>query len=201
MRSTVLVLCVMLVNCLVVTSVAQTTAGTRALGKTWPIDMDLLGRGGTPTTRVSRWMKYAITIPPNHPFRIVFFSTQKFRTTGYETDVLLVLSRREYDLLDSFTRSRQCDEAARPPAGGMIMAYRGRHLRACWLAQDTACDYLTAISTLPGINWTPAQIGIIHGQSWDTQCKDSGWWEYQEKFRQEAEDSAKSRSTEGAREK
>jgi hypothetical protein len=146
-------------------------------------------------------MKYAITMPPNHPFRIVFFSTQKFRTTGYETDVLIVMSRREYDLLDRFTQSQRCDEAALPPAGGMIVAYRRRHLRVCRLAQDIACDYLTAISTLAGIHWTPAQMEIIHGQSWDTQCKDSGWWEYQEKFRQEAEDSAKSPGNERAPEK
>jgi hypothetical protein len=142
-------------------------------------------------------MKYVITSPPNHPYRVVFFSPQNFRTTGYGTDVLLVLPRREYDLLDSFTRTQQCHKAGFPLSGGMITAHNGGHVRVCQLAEDAACDYLTVISTLPGIHWTEEQKLLIHGQSWDTECKDSGWWENQEKVRRAAEDWAKLHGNDG----
>jgi len=55
-------------------------------------------------------------------------------------------------------------------------------------------EYQTTLFRRPssrGTASTAEQSKLIHGLSWDTECKDSGWWEYQEKFRHDAEAWAK----------
>jgi hypothetical protein len=60
-------------------------------------DVGLLSFGSTPARQVKQWMKYLITIPPNHPFPIVFFAREDFKTTGHGNESLIVLTQLEYD--------------------------------------------------------------------------------------------------------
>jgi hypothetical protein len=64
----------------------------------------------------------------------------------------------------------------------MVTEFHDGHASICWLAQSAACDYLSAISTLPEVKWTTDQSKSIHGLSWDTHCEDSGWFEDVEKM-------------------
>lgn len=157
-------------------------------------DLNLLFNGGTPPKTINKWMKYQITLPPNHPWPIIWISTETFSLTGSGNESLIRLAETDYDQLTKMTRAQPCG-ATLPPhyqGGGRISEYRKGHTNFCWLSQTAACEYLTAISTSPDIYWTAEQSKLIHGLSWDTECKDSGWWEYQEKFRRDAEAWAKS---------
>jgi hypothetical protein len=157
-------------------------------------DLNLLFDGGTPPKKINKWMKYQITLPPNHPWSIIWVSTETFSLTGAGNESLILLADTDYDQLTKMTRAQSCG-ATLPPhyqGGGRISEYRKGHTGFCWLSQTAACEYLTAIFTSPDIHWTAEQSKLIHGLSWDTQCKDSGWWEYQEKFRRDAEAWAKS---------
>jgi hypothetical protein len=145
-------------------------------------DLNLLFNGGTPPKTINQWMKYQITLPPNHPWPISWFSTQKFLLTGAGNESLILLTDPEYDQLAKMTRAQPC-VATLPPhyqGGGRISEYRKGHTSICCLSQTAACEYLTAISTSPDIHWTAEQSKLIHGLSWDTECKNSGWLEYQE---------------------
>jgi hypothetical protein len=157
-------------------------------------DLGLLINGGAPPKSVNKWMKYQITLMPNHPWQIVLFSTQDFQLTGAGNESLFVLSHPEYNLLAGLTRSQPCSPTLPHDykGGGRISEYHNGRTRVCWLSRLAACDYLTTISTLPDIHWTAEQAKSIHGLSWDTECKDSGWWEFHEKFRQDTEAWAKS---------
>jgi hypothetical protein len=142
-----------------------------------------------------RWVQsLEILHPPNHPWPIILFSTQEFKLTGAGNVSLVLLAELEYKKLEEITDVQPCS-ATLPPqyrGGGRITEYDKGNARICWLSQIDACKYLTAISTSPDIHWTAEQSKLIHGLSWDTECKDSGWWEYQEKFRHDAEAWAKS---------
>jgi hypothetical protein len=157
-------------------------------------DLNLLFNGGAPPKTINKWMRYQITLPPNHPWPIILFSTQEFKLTGAGNESLVLLADLEYKKLEEMTDVQSCS-ATLPPqyrGGGRITKYDNGNAIICWLSQTDACQYLTAISTSPGIHWTAEQSRLIHGLSWDTECKDSGWWEYQEKFRHDAEAWAKS---------
>jgi hypothetical protein len=174
-------------------------AAAEFLGMEMP-DLNLVINGTAPPKNIRKWMKYQITLPPNHPWPIVLFSVQDFKITGYGNESLIVLTDREYDRIAELTRIQPC-AANLPPhyqGGGRITEYHNGRTKFCWLSQIVACDYLTTISTLHDVHWTPEQAKSIRGLSWDTQCKDSGWWEYQEKFRQDAEARAKSHPDESS---
>ena len=38
-------------------------------------DLNLLFNGGAPPKTINKWMRYQITLPPNHPWPIIMFST------------------------------------------------------------------------------------------------------------------------------
>jgi hypothetical protein len=156
-------------------------------------DVGLMLFGSTPDRHVKQWMKYLITLPPNHPFPIVFFAPEEFKTTGYGNESLIVLPQSDYDRLVNVSRSRPCVKKMPPHfgGGGTILEHRNGVSNECKLTQEDACKFLATISTFPEIHWTADHLKAIQGLSWDTQCKESGWWEYQEKFRQDAEAWAK----------
>jgi hypothetical protein len=162
---------------------------TQYVGMPMP-NWDLMWNGSTPDRHFKQWIKYRIALPPNHPWPIVFFSPEEFQTTGAGNESLLAMNHPAYDHLTKFTRSQPCVQHTRHPswhAGGEITEYDNGKTRICYLSPTDACSYLTAITTLPDIQWTAEHTKVIRGLSWDTQCKDSGWWEYQQEARRQAE--------------
>jgi hypothetical protein len=161
-------------------------------------DSNLMFDGAAPPKTINKWMKYQIMMPINHPWPITFFSTQEFALKGAGNESLIVLTDLEYNKLQELTGAQLCTTTPPPHyrGGARITAYHKGHIRICWLSQNDTCQYLTGIANSPDIHWTADQSKSIKGLAWDTECKDSGWWEYQEKFRHDAESWAKAHRNE-----
>lgn len=125
---------------------------------------------------VKRWMWYQVLGPRNSPFTIVYFSTQHFKTILGE--YLVVLPPARYDIISSYTQAR----IARPDcpgsfAGGdvwytvQIADHDKARTRECILPQRAACDYLSGVVKLRGIDWTAKELRPLVDFMDQIKCK------------------------------
>jgi hypothetical protein len=129
---------------------------------------------------VKRWIWYEILGPRNHPLPIVYLSTQPFKTRRGE--FLIVLPPTRYDIISAYTRARiaRPDCPGKEPAGDVwytveIAEHDEKHTRRCVLPQALACDYLSGVVKLSGINWTPTELQPITEFMMEIRCNpDSG---------------------------
>jgi hypothetical protein len=111
---------------------------------------------------VERWIWYEVLGPQNHPYSIVYLSTQTFKTRLGEH--LVVLPSHGYDIISAYTQARidQPDCPGTEPAGDVwytvkISEHEKNRTQRCVLPQALACDYLSAVLRLSGINWTESE--------------------------------------------
>ena len=128
---------------------------------------------------VERWIWYQILGPQNHPLPIIYLSTQHFKTRTNE--FLIVLPPARYDIISAYTQAR----IARPgcpgeePRGNVsytveIAEHHENHTRRCVLPQALACDYLSSVVKLSGINWTAKELKPITDFMLEVRCDSGG---------------------------
>ena len=127
---------------------------------------------------VEHWIWYEILGPRNHPLPIVYLSTQHFKTRTNE--FLIVLPPARYDIISAYTQAR----IARPDCSGeeprenvwytvRIAGHHEKDTQRCVLPQAPACDYLSSVVKLSGINWTARELQPITDFMLEVRC-DSG---------------------------
>jgi hypothetical protein len=152
------------------------TASIICTSSTIARDFYLAGEARDPG--VKRWIWYQIVGPRNHPLPIVYLSTQPFKTMSDE--LLIVLSPAKYDIISAYTRVRiaraDCpgEELRR---GGWytveIAQYNEKHTQRCMLPQVLACDYLSGVLNLSGINWTATERRTLTHFMSEVRCNTS----------------------------
>jgi hypothetical protein len=123
-------------------------------------DVYLAGEARDPG--VKRWISYEILGPRNHPLPIVYLSTQPFKTMSDE--LLVVLPPARYDVISAYTQGRiaRTDCPGEEPRGNVwytikIAEHNEKHTQSCVLPQALACDYLSGVLKLSGVNWTATE--------------------------------------------
>ena len=125
---------------------------------------------------VKRWISYDILGNRNHPFPIVYFSTQHFKT--WVGEFLIVLPQQRYDVLSAYTQARIArDDCPGPEHVGdvwytvRVIEHKKRTQR-CVLPQGSACDYLSGVEKLSGINWTTSEVRTITDFVAEVRCNE-----------------------------
>lgn len=127
---------------------------------------------------VKRWISYEIIGPRNHPFPIVYLSTQEFEILRGES--LIVLPQQRYDIISADTQARiarpDCpgNEAVGPVWYSVKITAHEKHTRHCVLPRALACHYLSGVVKLSGINWTVAELRPITDFMEEDACNASG---------------------------
>ena len=118
--------------------------------------------GGARDPGVKRWIWYQILGTRNHPLPILYLSTQSFKTMADE--LLVVLPLAKFQLVSAFTQARiartDCPgEKPRADIGNTVEigVHVDRHTRRCVLPQESACDYLSGVLKLPGVDLTDTE--------------------------------------------
>ena len=118
--------------------------------------------GGARDPGVKRWIRYQIIGPRNHPLPIVYLSTQSFKTMSDE--FLVVLPLAKYQVVSAFTQARvaRTDCPGEKPRGDIwntveIAEHSDKHTRRCVLPQESACDYLSSVLKLSGVDLTATE--------------------------------------------
>jgi hypothetical protein len=125
---------------------------------------------------VEHWISYQIKGPSNHPYPIVYLSTRHFETMPAE--FLIVLPPARYDIVSAYTEARiaRPDCPGEEPAGNVwysveIAEHESRHTKRCIIPQADACDYLSGVLRLPGIEWTADEQRPIDDFMLEVKCK------------------------------
>jgi hypothetical protein len=139
-------------------------------------DIYLAGEARDPG--VTRWISYEILGPRNHPLPIVYLSTQRFKTMSDEH--LVVLPPARYDVISAYTRARtaRTDCPGEEPRGNVwytvkIAEHNEKYTQHCVLPQALACDYLSGVLRLPGVNLTATERRPITNFMAEVKCDTS----------------------------
>lgn len=131
--------------------------------------------GQTPDAQVKHWLRLTVLGERNKPFPVIFISPQRFKTPGFP-ETHIVLRDKEYRVLTVFTRTKRCSIGIiERPAWGTVLITEYKDAAAsdlCVMTPAAACDYLSAISMLPSINWTATQLEPIHELADAIKCKE-----------------------------
>ena len=124
---------------------------------------------------VARWISYEILGPRNHPLPIVYVSTQRFKTMSDEH--LVVLSQVRYDLISAYTQARMArsDCPGEEPRGNVwytvkVAELNEKRTQSCVLPQASACDYLSGVLKLSGVNLTAVERRPIANFMAEVKC-------------------------------
>lgn len=125
---------------------------------------------------IESWIGYHVLGPINSPHTPLYLTTQPYKPWLGEPQV--VLSPAKYDTVSSYTQARiahsDCpgDKALINDWYTVQIAEHGKgHTQQCMLPQRLACDYLSGVANLRGINWTPKELRLITGFMSQAQCK------------------------------
>jgi hypothetical protein len=124
---------------------------------------------------VEHLISYTILGPRDHPFPIVYVSDQHFPTNRGE--FLVVLPQARFDIFSAYTRARlsRPDCPGQEPVGNVwytvqIAQQDKEMMYGCALLQALACDYLSDVVNLPGINWTAEELKPITDFVLEIRC-------------------------------
>jgi len=124
---------------------------------------------------VNRWIWYQVLGPRNSPFSIVYISTEHFVTRPPE--FLVVLPPPRYDVISSYTNARiaRRDCPGKEPTTEVwytvdIAQHEQEHTQRCILPQASACEYLSAVIKLSGINWAAQELRPINDFMAQIKC-------------------------------
>ena len=134
--------------------------------------------GTTPDNAVKSWIKYVVLGPRNSPLPIVLISPERFKTSAYPKETLIVLRHSKYDALASLTQFR----TERPDCAGTkrkfaawytveISQHADGKTQKCVLRQKSACRYLSGVVRLSGLDWTAEERRPIAGFMRSINCK------------------------------
>jgi len=136
-------------------------------------DFYLAGQARDPG--VQRWIWYEIVGPRNNPLPIVYLSTQSFKTMSDE--LLIVLPPARYGIVSAYTRARitRTDCPGEVPRGNIwhtvaIAEHEDNKTQHCVLPQALACEYLSGVVKLIGINWTAKELQPITDFMSEVRC-------------------------------
>jgi hypothetical protein len=125
---------------------------------------------------VKDWIWYQVLGPSNSPYMIVYLSRQHFKP--YIGEELVVLPTARYDIVSSYTQARMArsDCPGKLPTGDVWytvqIAEHGNGLtRQCILPQRLACEYLSGVEKLGGVNWTAKEVQPIARFMNQIKCK------------------------------
>jgi len=131
--------------------------------------------GGARDPGVKRWIWYQIIGPRNHPLPIVYLSTQSFKTKSDEFLVVLPLAR--YQVVSAYTQARiaRNDCPGEKPRGDIwntveIGVHVDKRTRRCLLPQESACDYLSDVLKLSGVDLTATERQPIVNFMAEVRC-------------------------------
>jgi len=125
---------------------------------------------------VKRWIWYQILGPRDHPFPIVYLSTERFGLTPVES--LILLPEAKYRLVAAYTRARiaspECPGKTPPPDVWYVIEiaqHDDDQTLHCILPKAEACNYLSGVMSLRGMNWSVATSQPISELLWEARCK------------------------------
>jgi hypothetical protein len=129
--------------------------------------------GTPPPKSVKSWVRLSVLGDRNVPFPIIWISPQGFDRSGFER--LVALSPGEYGYFSTFARSYTCSDAApKIPQWGtlQITEHASRYGEAtCVLPRISACSFLSAIMTIPEIEWTQPRLEPIRFLIRNIRCR------------------------------
>jgi hypothetical protein len=124
---------------------------------------------------VARWTWFQILGPRNHPFPIVYLSTQPFMTK--QNEFLIVLPAKRYDIFfeDTQVRISRADCPGAEPRGNVwytveVVQHDKNGTQRCILPQASACYYLSSVVRLSGVNWSATELRPITGFMSEIEC-------------------------------
>ncbi len=135
--------------------------------------------GSDPGSHVKNWIKLAYFGARNYPYPIINISTERFKIRPLIYENLIVLPYKDYQRFATLTESQSCLEYDvnhhSPDIVGLFKSEsrKGRRSAPCVIHQADACTYLSAISVLPTINWTVAELKPIHDLAEAIKCEES----------------------------
>jgi hypothetical protein len=119
-----------------------------------------------PKSSVQHWSWFQIVSIRNHGLPIVYISTQRFKTHMGQT--LIIVSQSSFDSLARFTDAQftRLDCAVRPsppykPVTVEVALHENAPTRTCIMPSATACEFLTAVTSLPAMEWTERELSPI----------------------------------------
>lgn len=123
---------------------------------------------------VRHLISYDILGNRNHPFPILYISTQHFET--WRGEFLIVLPQSRYDAIAAYTQDRisRADCPGNEHIGDVWYTIRiiehEKNTQRCVLPQALACDYLAGVEKLSGINWSAAELRQINEFIGELRC-------------------------------
>lgn len=107
----------------------------------------------------------------------LYLTAEPFKTWTDE-NVLIVLPLAKYDIVSAFTQARlvrsDCpgDRALVDDWYTVQIAQHDKgRTQQCILPQRLACDYLSGVANLRGMNWTPKELRLITRFMSQVRCK------------------------------
>lgn len=113
--------------------------------------------GKTPDKRAKRWIRFISLAPRTTPPPIFLVSPTKFEVRGAQE--LVLLSKRQYELFESYTRANKCDQNIGPNDQFQLIEERanGKTQELCRMTRPAMCRYTGGIAKLPHIDWLGAK--------------------------------------------
>ena len=119
-----------------------------------------------PRSSVQHWSWFQIVSIQNHGVPIVYISTRNFKT--HLGEALIIVSQSRFDSLAKFTDAQfaSLDCAVRPPPPYKpvtleVALHENAPTRTCIMPSATACEFLTAVASLPAMEWTERELSPI----------------------------------------
>lgn len=129
--------------------------------------------GVPPDKRVKNWIKFDFFGTMNHPFSILWFSSQEFERDY--PNVLIKLSQEEYEQFKLFVRTNECEKKLNNVQGDPLLTIteyaRDHQMVRCIIPSDKACEYMTKMYALPKISWTEKQTEQLRLMGNDLHCE------------------------------
>jgi len=124
---------------------------------------------------VKHWISYQMLGPLDRPHSIVYIATRRFKTAVGES--LITLPRPMYARIANYTHARinssdcAADAALRRASYSIeITEHEGEEANACVLPQALACEYLSGVGKLSGVDWTASDLKLITNFMTEVRC-------------------------------
>jgi hypothetical protein len=122
------------------------------------------------------WIRYWILAPQNHPLPVIYVSHEKFKPQAIG-EFFLILPRLKYNVVARSTHEQMVssDCLLTPPDNApsvQILEHEAAadEARQCILRPELACEYLSKIVTLPGVDWAPDDVTTIRNFMGEAEC-------------------------------
>lgn len=119
-------------------------------------------QGGMQDIGVKDWIGYSIVGPATQPFSVVYIVQQDVNVPWHQ--FISILPRREYEIVATYTRAQmgrpQCLRGLRKDwrlYEVQIVNHARIGTQTCSFPITFGRDYLMAVLSLPGVNWTETE--------------------------------------------